>query len=101
MGRAPDEPGETPAQKKQRANDLRDCARDARTIAGSLGPYLDSAVAQANSGIWKGPYAETTTAMLGSRKSTLHQMASDLVADAKRWENAAQTLEDEAAKGAH
>ncbi|MEU6070373.1 MULTISPECIES: hypothetical protein [Streptomyces] len=97
MGR-PDEQGETPAQLKKRADDLRECARRARTIAGSLGPYLDNAVTQAAPAIWKGPFAEASTATLGTRKSSLHSMASDLITDARRWETEANNLDDQARK---
>ncbi|UXY29194.1 hypothetical protein [Streptomyces sp. HUAS TT20] len=94
----PDEQGETPAQLKKRADDLRECARRARTLAGSLGPYLDKAVSQATPAIWKGPFADASTATLGARKSSLHSMASDLMADARRWETEASNLDDEARK---
>ncbi|MEW1865144.1 hypothetical protein OG896_14075 [Streptomyces sp. NBC_00669] len=97
MGQKQEDPGETPEQLKQRATDLRDCARTARKLAGSMGPYLDNAVGQAKAGIWHGPYATSTTSMLVARKTTLHRMASDLVADASRWETEAQALDDQAA----
>lgn len=93
-----DDTGETPAQLKQRAEDLRTCARRARTVAGALGPYLDKAAGEATPDIWTGPYAEATTKMLGTRKSTLHTMASDLTADAARWESHARALDDQAAQ---
>ncbi len=92
-----DDTGETPAQLKQRAEDLRTCARNARRIAGGLGPYLDKAAGEATPDIWTGPYAEATTAMLGARKTSLHTMASDLTADAARWEAHARSLDDQAA----
>lgn len=99
MGRpAPDGSAETPEQLKRRAADLRECARTARKVAGSLGPYLDGAVTSAAPTIWTGPYATSTTGMLGARKSTLHQMASDLMRDAGRWDNEANTLDDRATK---
>lgn len=97
MGR-PGEQGETSTQLKKRADDLRACARKARTLAGSLGPYLDNAVKQATPAIWKGPFAEASTATLGARKSSLYSMASDLMADARRWETEASNLDHEAAK---
>ncbi|MFJ2957339.1 hypothetical protein [Streptomyces sp. NPDC087270] len=50
MGQKQEDPGETPEQLKQRATDLRDCARTARKLAGSMGPYLDNAVGQAKAG---------------------------------------------------
>jgi hypothetical protein len=90
--------GETPEQLKKRADDLRECARKARRIAGSLGPYLDGAVSQATPAIWTGPYAQTSTATLAGHKSALHQMASDLVHDAARWELESRNLEDQAAQ---
>ena len=93
---------ETPAQKKERAGQLRDCAARARGIAGALGPYLDKAVnrATANPSIWTGPYATATTRMLAGHRSSLGTMASDLLADAARWEAEANRLEDEALKDA-
>ncbi|MER6382300.1 hypothetical protein [Streptomyces sp. NPDC001250] len=97
MGRS-DERGESPAQLKKRADDLRECARKARTLAWSLGPYLDNVVTQATPAIWKGPFAEASTATLGARKGSLHSMASDLMADARRWETEARNLDEEAAK---
>jgi hypothetical protein len=94
----PDERGETPAQLRKRADDLRECARKARALAGSLGPYLDNAATQATQGIWKGPFAEASTATLRARKGSLHSMAGDLMADARRWETEARNLDEEAAK---
>jgi hypothetical protein len=96
----PDGTAETPEQLRKRADDLRECARTARKLAGGLGPYLDKAVAQATPAIWTGPYATSTSGMLGSRKSTLHQMAADLTRDAGRWETEAHDLDDRAAKAA-
>jgi hypothetical protein len=91
---------ETPAQKKQRAADLRSCAARARTLASSLGDYLTSTVKQATAGppIWQGPYAQRTTADLAGSHRTLGTMANDLLADARRWTSEADRLEDEAAK---
>ncbi|MFE1293184.1 hypothetical protein [Streptomyces sp. NPDC058731] len=101
MGRPADEQGETPAQLKKRAEDLRECARRARRIAGTLGPYLDNAVKQATPAIWKGPFAQRSTATLDARKGSLHSMAGDLMADAQRWETEARNLDDQAARAAH
>jgi hypothetical protein len=98
MGRPGDGQGETPAQLKKRADDLRECARKARTLAGALGPYLDNAVKQATPAVWKGPFAEASTTTLGARKKSLGSMAGDLMADARRWETEARHLDDEAAK---
>jgi hypothetical protein len=95
---APEGSAETPEQMRKRADDLRACARTARKLAGSLGPYLDKAVAQATPAIWTGPYAASTSRMLGARKSTLHRMAADLTRDAGRWEAEAHDLDDRAAK---
>lgn len=94
----PDGTAETPQQLRRRADDLRECARTARKLAGSLGPYLDKAVAQATPAIWTGPYATSTSGMLGARKSTLHRMAADLTQDAGRWETEAHNLDDQASK---
>lgn len=95
-----DAPAETPAQKKARAEDLRDCARRAQTMAKALGSLLDTTVTQAAASppIWAGPYAQTTTKTLAERQSSLHTMADDLLRDAARWQTEAGRLEDEAAK---
>ncbi|MFE9449086.1 hypothetical protein [Streptomyces sp. NPDC006739] len=98
MGRPDDERGETPAQLQKRAEDLRECARRARALAGSLGPYLDNAVRQATPAIWQGPFAEASTATLGARKGSLASMAGDLMADARRWETEARNLDEQAAQ---
>ncbi|WP_031520013.1 hypothetical protein [Streptomyces sp. NRRL F-5123] len=91
---------ETPAQKKQRAADLRTCASRARTLAGSLGGYLTTTVKQATADppIWHGPYASQTTADLADRQKKLATMASDLLGEARRWVTEADRLDDEAAK---
>lgn len=99
--RPDDESGETPEQLKKRAEDLRECARTARTLAGSLGLYLDKVVGQATPAIWKGPFADSSTAQLGARRNSLHSMASDLMADAARWETEARNLDDQASKAKH
>jgi hypothetical protein len=93
---------ETPAQKKKRADDLRDCARRAKTLASSLGSYLDKTVGQAtaNPPIWTGPYAQSTTMTLAQRQNTLRTMAGDLLQDAARWHAEATRLDDEATKDA-
>lgn len=94
--------GETPAQKKQRAEQLRSCAARGRKVAGALGPYLDATVKQATASppIWTGPYAIETTQMLTGQQSSLGTMARDLLADVARWEAEADRLEDEATKDA-
>ena len=98
---------------KQQADKLRECATQARTIARSLGPYLDDAVSRAtprgddalsgfggapagNPAIWLGPFADQCTQTLTQRQSKLAGMASALMADAARWENEAGRLEGEA-----
>ncbi|WP_406068774.1 hypothetical protein OG372_12650 [Streptomyces sp. NBC_01020] len=93
---------ETAAELKKRAETLRSAARRARTAAHGLGSYLDNEVKQAaGSGkdritIWEGPYAELTTAKLQAHSRTLHTMASDLVADARRWDSEARNLDERA-----
>lgn len=101
MGR-PDAPAETPAQMKQRADGLRDCARRAVTIAKALGSYLEKPVGQANSNppIWTGPYAQATTVRLTQQQITLRTMADDLLADAARWQAEATRIDGDAAKAA-
>jgi hypothetical protein len=91
---------------KQRAERLRQHARDARTLAKALGPYLDGVVKQATpraadpahpgNAIWAGPYADQCTTLLTRRQGTLRSMADSLVVDAGRWETAASHLDDQA-----
>ncbi|MFR0358973.1 hypothetical protein [Streptomyces sediminimaris] len=100
--------GEDAAELKKRAERLRGCAREARSIARRLGPYLDDAVRKATpraaafrtggdeGAIWQGPFADQCTATLQKRQSTLHSMAGSLLADATRWENQADELDRQA-----
>ncbi|WP_405585056.1 hypothetical protein [Streptomyces sp. NBC_01190] len=106
---------------KRRADTLRECATQARTIARSLGPYLDAAVSKAaprggesrsgaggssgdssggatggNPAIWAGPFADQCTHTLMERQSKLAAMASALLTDSVRWESEATRLEGEA-----
>lgn len=91
---------ETAAELRGRAETLRSAARRARTAAHGLGSYLDNEVKQAAGtgkgriAIWKGPYAESTTAKLQLHSRTLRRMASDLVADARRWDSEARNLDE-------
>ncbi|WP_327296316.1 MULTISPECIES: hypothetical protein [unclassified Streptomyces] len=91
---------ESPAQLHKRADTLRTCARQARHAAHEMGTYLDREAKQASGTgddlIWIGPYATDTTGTLQARKSALHRMASDLIADARRWETEAMHLEEKA-----
>ncbi|MEU1627008.1 hypothetical protein ABZ746_17145 [Streptomyces sp. NPDC020096] len=57
---------------------------------------MRQATATGKDTIWIGPYATDTTATLQQRKSSLGNMASDLLADAKRWETEADNLDDRA-----
>jgi hypothetical protein len=96
------------AELKKRAERLRECAREARTLARSLGPYLDGAVKKAApragdfragndaNAIWQGPFADECTAKLQQRQHTLNGMGGALLADATRWENQADELERQA-----
>ncbi|MGP3968646.1 hypothetical protein [Streptomyces sp. 6N223] len=96
-----DESGETPEQLRERAEGLRDCARRARELAGTLGPFLDgeTELAQRQDPVtWQGPYAERTTAVIRERGSTLHAMAGALMNDAGRWESEATDLEERAGR---
>ncbi|SNX63203.1 hypothetical protein SAMN06272735_5005 [Streptomyces sp. TLI_55] len=100
--------GEDPAELKRRAAKLRDCAREARSIARRLGPYLDDAVKKATpraaafridgdeGAIWQGPFADECTVTLQKRQSTLNGMATALLADATRWETQAEELDRQA-----
>ena len=93
---------------RKRAGTLRDCAKDARAIARTLGPYLDDAVRKAapraadltgaggGGAIWLGPFADQCTATLQQRKQRLGGMANSLMADAGRWETEASELERQA-----
>jgi hypothetical protein len=96
-----EESGETPAELRERAEGLRECARQARTLAGALGPYVDDEATRASGTdpvIWQGPYAEATTQVLVDRKSTLNSMADALMNDASRWESEAADLDDRAGR---
>ncbi|MFE0672612.1 hypothetical protein [Streptomyces sp. NPDC058867] len=100
--------GEDAAALKKRAEKLRGCAREARSIARRLGPYLDDAVKKATpraaafrtggdkGAIWQGPFADECTAALQNRQGTLNGMATSLLADATRWENQADELDRQA-----
>jgi hypothetical protein len=90
---------ETPEQLRQRAEDLRDCARQARDMATRVGPFIDGEAELAQRQdpvIWEGPYAERTTAIIADHRGTLHSMASALMNDATRWENEATELDERA-----
>ena len=97
----------------RRAQNLRECAKQARTIARGLGPYLDDVVSKAapraddvmtglggpsagSPAIWMGPFADQCTATLRQRQSRLASMASALMADATRWESEATRLDGDA-----
>ncbi|OSP38930.1 hypothetical protein B7767_34345 [Streptomyces sp. 13-12-16] len=95
------------AELKKRAERLRECAREARTLARSLGPYLDGVVKKATpragsragdgtDAIWQGPFADDCTARLQQRQRTLNGMGGALLADAARWENQADELDRQA-----
>jgi hypothetical protein len=100
--------GEDAAELKKRAERLRGCAREARSIARRLGPYLDDAVKKATpradafrtggdeGAIWQGPFADQCTATLQKRQNKLNGMASSLLADATRWEDQADELDRQA-----
>ncbi|MFE0962436.1 hypothetical protein [Streptomyces fungicidicus] len=100
-------PSEDAAELKKRAKQLRECAREARTLARRLGPYLDDAVKKAvpragsragdgADAIWQGPYADACTAQLQQRQRTLNGMGGALLADATRWEKQADELDRQA-----
>ncbi|MFD3540997.1 hypothetical protein ACFWUQ_16085 [Streptomyces sp. NPDC058662] len=96
------------AELRKRARQLRDCAREARALAGRLGPYLDDAVKRATprasslwSGgdaavIWQGPFADQCTTVLQNHRQSLNGMGGALQADATRWENQAAELDKQA-----
>ncbi|MFE5397346.1 hypothetical protein ACFQ9U_22665 [Streptomyces sp. NPDC056568] len=98
-------PSEDAAELKKRAEQLRACAREARTLARHLGPYLDDAVKKATpraagfrtgddeGAIWQGPYADECTGTLQQRQRTLNGMGTALLADATRWESQAEELD--------
>ncbi|GAA2635092.1 hypothetical protein GCM10009863_59340 [Streptomyces axinellae] len=91
-------PGESPEQARARAQRLRDHAGRARTLAGSLGPALDTGVAKAAAGgAWSGPYAERVAGALRGYQSALGGMAQGLHGSAQSWEREADLLEQEAA----
>ncbi|MDF9815261.1 hypothetical protein [Streptomyces sp. SPB162] len=95
------------AQLKIRAQHLRECAKQARSAARTLGTYLDGVVGKATpratdpaknpgTAIWHGPFADRSTQALVGRHRMLREMATALMGDATRWENAATRLDDEA-----
>ncbi|ANB07861.1 hypothetical protein SAM40697_3903 [Streptomyces ambofaciens] len=98
-------PSEDAAELKKRAKRLRECAREARTLARHLGPYLDDAVKKATpratgfrtgddkGAIWQGPFADECTGTLQQRQRTLNGMGTALLADATRWESQAEELD--------
>ncbi|MEV7525725.1 hypothetical protein [Streptomyces sp. NPDC091371] len=100
--------GEAAADLKKRAKELRDCAREARSLAARLGPYLDDAVKRATprasvfSGgadqdvIWQGPFADQCTTTLRTHQQSLNGMGTSLLADARRWETQADELDRQA-----
>lgn len=100
--------GDDAAELKRRAAQLRNLAREARSIARRLGPYLDAAVKKATpratafrtggdeGAIWQGPFADECTAALQRRQQTLNGMASSLLVDASRWESEADELDQQA-----
>ncbi|MCX5248165.1 hypothetical protein OG895_23645 [Streptomyces sp. NBC_00201] len=100
--------GEDAAELKKRAENLRGCAREARSIARRLGPYLDDAVKKATprtdafriggdeGAIWQGPFADECTAKLQKQQNSLSGMASSLLVDATRWESQADELDRQA-----
>ncbi|MFC9463355.1 hypothetical protein [Streptomyces coelicoflavus] len=98
------------AELKRRAKQLRECAREARTLARRVGPYLDDAVKKATpraanfrtgddkGAIWQGPFADDCTGTLQQRQRTLNGMGTALLADATRWEGQAEELDRQAAE---
>ncbi len=93
------------AELKKRAEKLRECAREARTLARRLGPYLDDPVKKATpraatgdgkGAIWQGPFADECTAKLQGHQRTLNGMGTALLADATRWEGQADELDRQA-----
>ncbi|MFJ9540570.1 hypothetical protein ACIRPX_25300 [Streptomyces sp. NPDC101225] len=100
--------GEGADELRKRAERLRGCAREARSIARRLGPYLDDVVRKAapraaafrtggdEGAIWQGPFADRCTATLQKRQATLNSMARSLLADAGRWEGQADELDRQA-----
>jgi hypothetical protein len=93
----PTDPEESPESLRRRAHELRECARRARTIAETLGPFLDQAVAAATEkDAWQGRYARETTSRLQDHKRHLSGMANRLVMDAGAWIREAESLERQA-----
>ncbi|MFD9001860.1 hypothetical protein ACFV0T_12945 [Streptomyces sp. NPDC059582] len=100
--------GDEAAELKKRAEKLRECAREARSLARRLGPYLDDAVKKATpradafrtggdkGALWQGPFADESTAMLQQRQRGLNGMGTALLADATRWETQADELDRQA-----
>ncbi len=91
---------ETAGSLRERAERLRECAREARDLCAEMDPLLDAPVETARQdepAVWRGPYAEHTTTRLGELRRTLREMAEALDADAGRWDSHADGLDDQAA----
>ncbi|GHE11730.1 hypothetical protein [Streptomyces alanosinicus] len=98
------------ATLRGRAKNLREAARQARSLAPRLGGYLDDVSRQAcngindfvvrnsewSSAIWHGPYAQQCAQALVTHQATLESMATALMADASRWDAEATDLETRA-----
>jgi hypothetical protein len=94
---------ETPEELRQRAEDLRECAREARRLAEPLAGFLDAEAERAQRSdptIWQGPYADRSTTTLVERQTSLHDLAWYLTHDAGRWDTEADALEDRAGHAA-
>jgi hypothetical protein len=92
---------ETPGDLRRRAEELRECAREARRLAEPLAGFLDAESDRAQRSdptIWQGPYAERSTMTLVERRTSLHDLAWYLAHDASRWDTEADALEEQASR---
>ncbi len=92
---------ETPATLRVRAEGLRECARQARELASSLGPRQRERRVAEPQAIWWSRDAEQTVSLLGDPPSVLDVMAGTLLTDAGRWEAEASALDRRAGHAEH
>ncbi len=76
---------------------LRECVGAATKLSGSLGAHLEPVVKTAASkDLWRGPFAQQSTAELARLHRDMGKMAEDLIGDRDRWAKEADRLEAEA-----
>ncbi|WP_375489723.1 hypothetical protein [uncultured Jatrophihabitans sp.] len=91
-------PTPPPAVLKAAATDLRECAVAQRGHASSCETLLDAVTKFTNDTTWSGTYPDQVNAQIAGWARDLTATASAMRADAKAWDSAATTFEDEAGK---